>query len=429
MTDTPPEARRRTLAITRRTWWPGWIWAVPIAAVGIVTWLLVRSLSARGVDVKVVYANAAGMQAGSTRVMYHGLKVGSVTSVALAPDNSHIVAHLDIKERLAGKLRRGTRFFLQGAHPSLSDPASLMALISGPVIIMVPGSGPPARSFQGIEGSPRPSLRIALPYRITFSGAVGNLPVHAPVTLRGFTVGEVTRVGLQVDPHTGRIHTPVRIDLDPRRFHILGSAPPRGDWSKLFNRVLGKLVESGLRAELTRTLPLIGARQVVLKMVPDAPHATLVMSGPYPRIPSTPGGGLAGFSHQLTSLPLKQIAQNVRTLTAHLAQLAASPRLRASLAHLDRTLAALQRTAQQAGPQIAPTLRSLQRSAAQLRGIAAQIDATAQAAQRAMGASPGAPAGNLEQTLRELSGAARALRSPADYLDAHPESLLPGRRK
>lgn len=429
MSEPPPQTPRRTLAITRRTWWPGWIWAVPIAAVGIVTWLLVRSLSARGVEVTVLYTNAAGMHSGSTRVMYHGLKVGRVTGVGLARDDSHIVVHLRIKQRLAGKLRRGTRFFLEGAHPSLSDPASLMALISGPVIIMVPGGGPPTRSFQGIEGPPRPRLGIALPYRVTFSGAVGNLPVHAPVTLRGFTVGEVTRVGLRIDPHTGHISTPVLIALDPRRFHILAPAPARGNWSKLFNRVLGKLVDTGLRAELTRTLPLIGARQVVLKMAPGAAHATLARSAGYLSIPSMPGGGLAGFSHQLTSLPLKQIAENLRSLTARLARLAGSPQLQASLAHLDRTLAALQRTAQQAGPQIAPTLRSVQRSAVQLRAIAAQIDATAQAAQRAMGASPSAPAGNLEQTLRELSGAARAIRSLANYLDAHPESVLRGRRK
>ncbi len=428
-TERPPDAPRRTLAIARRTSWPGWIWAVPIAAVGIVGWLLIRSLSTRGIDVTVVYSNAAGMQAGSTRVMYHGLQVGKVTSVALARDDSHIVVHLDIDQRLAGKLRRGTRFFLQGAHPSLSDPSSLMALISGPVIIMVPGNGPPTHTFKGIEGPPRRTFAVSLRYRVRFDAAVGDLPVHAPVTLRGFTVGEVTRVGLAVNPRTGRISTPVVLALDPTRFHILGPAPAQGGWAEAFNRTLDKLVEEGLRAQLTRTLPLIGTRQVVLEMVPGAPHATLAMSGRYPLIPSAPGGGLAAFSRKLTALPLTQIADNVRTLTAQLKRLSASPQLRSSLAHLDRTLAALQRTAQQAGPQIAPTLVSLRRTAAQLRDIATQVDATAQAARRTLGASPGAPPGNLQQTLSELGSAARAIRSLANYLDAHPESLLRGREE
>ena len=43
------------MAIARRSWWPGWIWAVPIAAVGIVLWLLLRSISSRGIDVTVTY--------------------------------------------------------------------------------------------------------------------------------------------------------------------------------------------------------------------------------------------------------------------------------------------------------------------------------------------------------------------------------------
>lgn len=428
-TDHEPEDPQRTLAESRRTWWPGWIWAVPIAAVGIVLWLLVRTISSRGIDVTVVYSNAAGMQAGSTRVMYHGLQVGKVTSVALASDNSHIVVHLSIDPRLAGKLRSGTRFFLRGAHPSLSDPSSLVALISGPVIVMVPGRGASTHTFKGIEGSPRKSLKVSLHYLVKFNAAVGNLPVHSPVTLQGFTVGEVARVGLEVNPKTGSISTPVVLSLDPTRFHILAPKPAHGAWSKLFNRTLGKLVHDGLRAELTRTLPLIGTRQVVLKMVPGAPSAKLATTGHYRQIPAAPASGLAAFSHKLGTVPLTQIADNVLALTAQLKHLAASPQLRASFRHLNRTLQVLQHTAQQVGPQIAPTLASLRRTVAQLRKVAAQIDATAQAAQRTLGASPTAPPGNLEQTLKELAGAAHAIRSLANYLDAHPEALLRGRRE
>lgn len=427
--DRDTEAPRRTTALARRTWWPGWIWAVPIAAVSIVLYLLVRSLSSRGIDVTVVYTDAAGMQAGSTRVMYHGLQVGTVKRIGLAHDNSHVIVHLDIEQRLSGELKSGTRFFLEGAHPSLSDPSSLMALISGPVIIMVPGPGAPTHTFKGIEGGPSETLAVSLPYLVQFNAAVGNLPVRSPVTLRGFTVGEVSSVGLRVDPRTGRISTPVVLDLDPTRFHIVGSAAAAGESARAFNRTLEKLVREGLRAQLTRTLPLIGSRQVVLEMVPGAPAAKLGTSQRYPLIPTAPGGGLAALSQTLTSLPLTQIADNVRALTAQLRRLASSPQLRESIRHLNRTLAALEKTARQAGPEVAPTLVSLRRTAAQLRGIATQIDATAEAARRALGASPAAPSGNVRQTLDELARAARAIRSLANYLDRHPEALLRGRKE
>jgi paraquat-inducible protein B len=415
------------MAIARRSWWPGWIWAVPIAAVGIVLWLLLRSISSRGIDVTVTYNDAAGMQAGDTRVMYHGLQVGKVTSVALARDDSHVLVHLNIDRQLAPKINTGTRFVLEGAHPSFSDISSLRALIAGPTIVMVPGPGSPARHFIGSEGGPRLTLTVSLPYLVSFEGAVGQLKPHAPVTLRGFTVGEVTSIGLSVDPQTGRISTPVLLALDPTRFHLTVPAPADADWKPIMDRTLTKLISEGLRASLTRPVPLVGSEQVDLAMVPGAPEAQLDTAGPYPEIPAAPAGGIERLPAEISSLPLTQIAQNLRTITDQIRSLTSSPQLRESLAHLDATLAALDRISRQAGPQVAPTLRDVRATVASLRAAAQQMDATAESARVAMGTSPAAPSGNLQHALDELAGAARAVRSLANYLDEHPEALLHGR--
>src|SRR6185437_13284874 len=227
-----------------------------------------------------------------TRVMYHGVEVGRVTSVALASDDWHVVVHLDIDRQLAPKINTGTRFVLEGVHPSFSDVSSLRALIAGPTIVMVPGPGGPAREFTGTEGGPRETLAVSVPYLVSFDGAVGQLKAHAPVTLRGFTVGEVTSIGLSVDPHTGRIATPVLLALDPTRFHLAAPAPPDGDWKPLMDAALAKLIAQGLRASLTRALPLVGGAQVDLAIVPDAQQARLQVSGPYAQIPAAEGGGL-----------------------------------------------------------------------------------------------------------------------------------------
>jgi paraquat-inducible protein B len=425
--DRQAETPRRTMAATRTTRWPGWIWGIPIAAIGLVVWLLVRTLSSHGIEVTVIYTNAHGMQPGSTRVMYRGVRVGTVTSVALASDNLHVIVDLDIEKSLAGELRSGTHFFLEGAHPSLLHPSSLMTLISGPVIVMRPGGGAPTRSFKGIESNPYKMFAVSLPYRVKFDAAIGNLPVHSPVTLRGFTVGQVASVGLRIDRRTGRISTPVVLDLDPSRFHFVGRGIAAGYSRRTFNRLLGRLVRKGLRARLTRSLPLVGSRQVVLEMVAGAAPAHLETAQRYPLIPTAPGGGLAALSRTLGSLPLTQIAANVRTLTAQLSRLVSSPQLRGSIAHLDGTLAALEQTVRQAGPQVSPTLVSLRLTAKQLRAVAQQIDVTTEAARGTLGASPTAPNGNVEHTLTALAGAARAIRSLANYLDQHPGALLRGR--
>jgi paraquat-inducible protein B len=416
------------MSIARRSWWPGWIWAVPIAAVGIVLWLLLRSLSSRGIDVTVTYNDAAGMQPGDTRVMYHGLEVGRVTSVALASDDWHVLVHLDIDRELAPKINTGTRFVLEGAHPSFSDLSSLRALIAGPTIVMVPGPGSAATQFIGTEGGPRETLAVSLPYQVSFDGAVGQLKPHAPVTLRGFTVGEVTSIGLSVDPDTGRISTPVLLALDPTSFHLTSPPPPDGNWKPLMDATLAKLIGEGLRARLARAVPLVGGEQVELGIVPGAQQATLDTSQRYARIPAAAGGGLERLPAEIGSLPLTQIADNLRTITDKLRARTSSPQLRQSLTHLDATLAALDRMSRQAGPQVAPTLREVRTTVTTLRTAAQQLDATAKAAGMTMGASPAAPSGNLQHALDELSSAARAVRSLADYLDQHPEALLHGRR-
>ena len=414
------------MAIARRSWWPGWIWAVPIAAVAIVLWLLLRSISARGIDVTVTYNDAAGMQPGDTRVMYHGLEVGRVTSVALASDDWHVIVHLGIDGQLAPKINTGTRFVLEGAHPSFSDAASLRALIAGPTIVMVPGPGKPATSFIGTEGGPRQTLTVSLPYLVSFRGAVGQLKPDAPVMLRGFTVGEVTSVGLAVDPQTGRISTPVLLALDPTRFHLTAPAPADGNWKPLMDEALSKLIGAGLRASLTRAVPLVGGEQVELEIVAGAQAARLDTSGQYAQIPAVETG-LERLPAEIDSLPLTQIADNLRVITDQLRSLSTSPRMQSTLAHLDATLAALDRTTREAGPQVGPTLREVRATVVSLRAAAQQMDTTAAAARLTMGSTPAAPSGNLEHALDELAGAARAVRSLADYLERHPEALVRGR--
>jgi paraquat-inducible protein B len=422
-----PGRPARTTATVKKTWWPGWIWAVPIAALGICAWLAVRELSRSGIDVTVTFENAANMKAKDTKVVYRGLDIGQVSDVSLAPDGSKIIARLDIDDSVERDLNTGTRFYLRGAAPNLADLSTLKSVVSGPTIEMVPGAGQPSRSFAGIGGEPPMPLRVAVSYLAHFDGDVGALKIGAPVTLDGFAVGEVESVRLSTDAKTGRISSPVVIALDPTRFNFGGDAHAEGDWSSFFNAALAKLVMRGLRARLTQSPPLIGAQQIALEIVPDAGAARLSTGGPYPEIPTVPGGGIDTTIAQLGKLPIAKIGDNVRAITDHVNALVSAPQLQDTLDHLDRSVTTLDRTLQTAGPQIAPTLQSLRRTVDSLRQTATEIDATAATVRSMAGGSPASPQGNLQQALNELSQAGRAVRSLADYLDQHPESLIKGR--
>ncbi|MGH8219517.1 MAG: MlaD family protein [Steroidobacteraceae bacterium] len=453
MTDEEPRVtrRRRTAAGRRKTWWPGWIWSIPLAAIAIVVWLMLRALSSRGVGVTVVFDDATGMAANSTKVLYHGLEVGTVTDLSLAPDGHHVLAHLDMDGDMRPYVTAGTRFYLLGVHPSFTDPESLRALVAGPSITLVPGRGPPADRFTGIEGKPPERLAVAIPYSAIFGGARGDIRAGSPVMLGGFEVGRVSSAELATDPKTGGLETRVALMLDPTRFHIEGVAHAGENWTKLMNSTLDALVRHGLRAAVSQTPPIIGAPQVALEMAPDATGKTggaaggaagaarasgaagealvgLDFSGRYPRIPTVSGGGLSAFTQKLGRVPLDQIAGNVRAITERVKTLADSPQLDDSIHHLDHALAQLDQTLRAAGPQVAPTLASVRETVASLRRTATDIDATAASARGIMSSSVAAPGTSVQQALRELSDAARSIRSLADYLDQHPEALIRGRK-
>lgn len=418
---------RRTHSVTRHSRWPGWIWSVPIAAVGIVTWLLVRAITQRGIDVTVTFADGGGMKARDTEVTDRGLQIGKVTKVELTKDRRAVIAHLDLDDSVEKDLTAGTRFYLRGGKMSLADPSSLKALIAGPTIVMVPGQGPPSHHFTGELGEPPERLAVSMPFVVNFSGnSVGELKPGTPVRLRGFTVGVLARVSLTTDSDAGEITTSVLLDLDPTRFNIGKRPAPEGSWSAAFTGVITRLVRHGLRATLEQSPMLVGAEQVDLVISADAAPAELLTNGPYPEIPAE-SGGLGELAAKLGRLPVTRIGDNVRAITEQVKTLSASPQLRESIVHLDRSLAELERTLHAAGPQVAPMLAGARDTIDRLQHTADDIDATAEAARRLLGGSAASPNGNLQQAVRELTGTARSIRTLANYLDQHPEALLRGR--
>lgn len=423
-TNHPPP---RTAAIQKKSRWPGWIWAVPIAALAICGWLAIREFSSSGITITVRFDDAAGMKPKDTKIVYRGLEIGQVTDVSLARDRGHVVAKIEISTAVRDDLNTGTRFYLKGAQPSIADLSSLKSVISGPTIEMVPGVGEATREFAGIDGAPPLPLVVSIPYLVTFDGDAGGLKSGSPVTLRGFTVGEVKSTQIVTDPTSGKITTPVVLALDPTRFHFSSGVPADGNWRPLLDATLAKLIGQALRARLSQTPPLIGAQQVALDMTKDIGSANLATGKAYPEIPAESGGGIQSVVDQVGKLPVAQIGDNVKAITDHIDQIVSGPQLKDTMDHLGQSVAELDRTLQAAGPEIAPTVKSLHETIDTLRSTAKEIDATAAAMKSMTGGSPASPNGNMQQAMAELTQAGRAVRTLADYLDQHPEALIKGR--
>ena len=124
---------------------------------------------------------------------------------------------------------------------------------------------------------------------------------------------------------------------------------------------------------------------------------------------------------KIDALPIRETGDEIRGIATRVNALSASPRVRDSLMHIDRSVAQIDRTLAQVSPQIGPLV-------AQLRETANAADSAVAAASRTLGADASSQ-NDLPSALRELTDTARSVRALADYLDRHPEALLHGKQR
>jgi paraquat-inducible protein B len=424
-------AVRRTQAEVRRGWWPGWVWAIPIAALLLVGWWLFRTFMTGGEDITIEFDDAHGVKAKNTSVVFRGVEVGRVEGVTLAKDGRTVAVTAHIQDNATRFLTAKTEFWLRGANPSLSDLSTLSAVLSGPTIVMEAGPGQKATHFVGLPYRPVVSAGHGPPqlYGVSLEGAVGELKPGDPVKLRGFDVGEVRDVEFRYDAQSGKIEAPVTLALYPALFHLAGAAAADGG---AFKAAIDHLIQHGLRARLQRDPPLIGNPQIALDVVPGEGGAAPSPIAGVPQIPAAAGGGISSLVDRLGKVPIDRIAENVADATHHVDALVSSPKLDDAITQLDAALAQIHETAANAAPQVTALVRTLRKTAGQLDGAVAAVEQTAKTARQTAASADkllgGQPSqSDMQKTLHEITEAARSVRELADYLDRHPEALIQGK--
>jgi paraquat-inducible protein B len=425
--DDEREAAARTRTEVRRGWWPGWIWAIPIAAVLLVAWWALRTVFSGGETVTITFDDAHGMKKSQTKVMFRGMQVGEVNDVELSKDGRTVIVTAQIQDAASQFLTTGTQFWLRGAEPSLSDPASLSSVLSGPTLMMDPGPGDKTDKFTGLVRAPVVPGNHAAPvvYTIRLQGAVGGLSPGEPVKLRGFTVGDVKTVGFRYDGKSGRIETPVTLALYPSLFHV--------DGEPALKATVAALIQHGMHAQLERDPPVVGSPEVSLDLPSGdtAPPASPQQADAL-EIPASSGGGLESIVAQVNKVPVEQIAQNVLDVTRQADALVASPNLKDAISQLDGALAQIRATADKTGPEVSDLVAQLQKTAGQLDQAVQAVERTAKTTQQTAAAADNLLGGTQSQndaqtTLREIRDAARSVRELADYLNRDPDALIRGR--
>jgi paraquat-inducible protein B len=194
-----PVARMLPRPVIRHRRWPALlVWLVPLAVAVGAGYYFLRLYRELGPDVTISFTDATGVKVGETPLTVHGVRIGTVESVNLAPDNVHAQVHVRFQRGTALIANTNTVFYM--VHPDVSggNIQGLSTIVSGPYITAIVGNGgEPSTRFDGLDGPP--VMRGAGIRVVVHAARVDHLAIDAPVYYRGMQVGVVQDIRLSGD--------------------------------------------------------------------------------------------------------------------------------------------------------------------------------------------------------------------------------------
>ncbi len=399
-------------------------------------------------------------------VYYRRLQAGQVVAYNLAGDGKAVDVKIFVSAPYDQFVNPGTRFWNAsgvdvsvGAGGVAVRTESIVALIAGGIAFDTPSFAAIAEVaaadtvftlFADQATAMKQPESIAKRFVLYFTESLRGLSVGAPVTLLGLPAGEVTAVGLDIDPATFNLRGRVEIVSYPERLITrlnvreasAGEGIARNEQERRV--LLQRLVEQRrLRAQLRSGSLLTGQLFVAFDFFPDAPPAKIDWSLAVPVLPVVPStiqdleAKLTGIVAKLDKLPYEAIGADVTkalsTLNGTLADASkalnridgeVTPDLKATLDDLRRVLATadglLKNGVSATLGEVNTTLEGLRVPIATADQVLKNTDATL--------LGKNAPIQQeLRDALQEITRAARSLSVLMDYLDRHPEALIRGK--
>ncbi|MDM0020088.1 PqiB family protein [Variovorax saccharolyticus] len=194
----PPRAAPKV--VRRRNWLPSLIWLIPIVAALVGVFLVARILMDRGPEIVLTFKTAEGLEANKTAVKYKDVQIGTVQSIRLASDRSHVRVLVQLKKEASAFTAQDTRFWVVRPRLDTSGISGLGTLLSGAYIGADAGtSEETAGEFTGLETPPIVTRDASGRQFLLKARDIGSLDIGSPVYFRRVKVGQVAAYELDGD--------------------------------------------------------------------------------------------------------------------------------------------------------------------------------------------------------------------------------------
>jgi paraquat-inducible protein B len=169
------------------------VWVIPLLAALIAGYLGYRTFLEEGPLLTLTFDTGEGLAANQTQVQYKAVVLGTVDSIDLSSDNSHVV--VKVRMNRVGKrfLTSHARFWVERPRFTPGDLSGLTTLVSGAYIAVDPGpaGGSYKTDFTGLEEPPGVRSNEPGHTYILKADNLGSLGTGSPVFYRDVQVGEV----------------------------------------------------------------------------------------------------------------------------------------------------------------------------------------------------------------------------------------------
>lgn len=168
------------------------IWVVPLVALLVGGWLLVRDSRDRGPGITIRFQNGAGIEAGRTILEHKGVAVGTVESVELDGKLDSVLVKVRLAKNAANLARADSEFWLVRPEIGFSGIKGLDTLFTGARLKVRPGTGgEPATEFVALRRAPLLESSGRGRSFVLRADRLGALTPGAPVFFREIKVGFV----------------------------------------------------------------------------------------------------------------------------------------------------------------------------------------------------------------------------------------------
>ncbi|SKA31063.1 paraquat-inducible protein B [Enhydrobacter aerosaccus] len=192
------------------------VWIVPLLTALIGGWLAWDTFSKRGPTITITFESAQGLQAGQSQLKFKDVQMGTVKSITVADDLTHVIVTVETTHEAKRLLTDKTTFWVVKPQLFAGRVSGIDTLLSGSYIGMLP-STQPGEAKRDFIGANNPPILEANEPGTTFhldTKNVGSISLGSPVFYRNLEVGTVLGWDLKDMARHVTIHAFVRAPFD-----------------------------------------------------------------------------------------------------------------------------------------------------------------------------------------------------------------------